>query len=147
MTAIQLEFTFQAPVAVAPVLPAPSLPDRQRRGALANLRGQSAEQAVTADYQHRGYAVLARRWRGIGGEIDLILLGNDGLIFVEVKAARSHDAACQRLSRRQMDRIMMSAQEFCDTQPRGSLTPMRFDLACVDQVGQVSTIENAFWDD
>lgn len=151
MNAVQLELPFDAPVAVTRVSAAPqacdtALANRQRRGSLAFLRGQSAETAVMADYRARGYQVLAQRWRGAGGEIDLILLGDTGLIFVEVKAARSHDAASFRLTRRQMGRIRLSALQFCDTQPLGGLTPIRFDLATVDQVGRVSVLENAFWD-
>jgi putative endonuclease len=88
--------------------------------------------------------VAARRWRGPSGEIDLILHDGDGFIFVEVKKARKHDQAAERLSQRQMSRIAMAAQEFVGTCPRGSLTDMRFDLALVDGQGQVKVIENLY---
>jgi putative endonuclease len=66
---------------------------------------------------------------------------------VEVKKARSlHDAA-HRLSRRQMDRLCATAQAFCEGEPRGSLTDLRFDLALVDGMGRVAIIENAWGED
>ena len=85
-----------------------------------------------------------RRWRGQGGEIDLILRDGDGLIFVEVKQSRCLARAAESLSHRQMQRICASAEEFLGTQPRGSLTDVRFDLALVDQRGDMQIIENAF---
>jgi putative endonuclease len=38
----------------------------------------------------------------------------------------------------------MAASEFVGLEPRGALTPMRFDVATVDQSGQVQVIANAF---
>ncbi|WP_377508586.1 YraN family protein [Octadecabacter sp. R77987] len=106
--------------------------------------GLSAEDAVAQDYQRRGCTVVSRRWRGKGGEIDLIVQSGDGLIFVEVKKSRSHGRAAQSLSRHQMDRISMAASEFLGTQPRGQLTDVRFDLATVNGIGEIAILENAF---
>jgi putative endonuclease len=106
--------------------------------------GLCAEDAVARDYVRRGRSVVQRRWRGKGGEIDLILADGDGLIFVEVKKSCSHGRAAQSLSRRQMDRISMAASEFLGTQPRGQLTDVQFDLATVNDVGEIAILENAF---
>ena len=64
--------------------------------------------------------------------------------FVEVKKADTHDAAAQRLSRRQMDRICMAAMLYADGQPAGSLSDIRFDAALVDAQARVEILENAF---
>ncbi len=80
----------------------------------------------------------------MAGEIDLILRDGDEVIFVEVKKSRTHAQAAQRVTRRQMDRICMAACEFVSGEPRGSLKPMRFDVATVDQTGQVKVVANAF---
>ncbi|MGR3389706.1 MAG: YraN family protein [Sagittula sp.] len=105
--------------------------------------GASAELRVAQDYERRGFPLARRRWRGQGGEIDLIVRDGDGLIFVEVKKSRSFQRAAERLSRQQMNRIISAAEEFLGTQPRGSLTDVRFDLAMVDGYGQIRVIENA----
>lgn len=104
--------------------------------------GMAAEGAVAAQYQGRGHAPAASRWRGTAGEIDLILRDGAGLIFVEVKKARDFTRAAQRLSRAQMERIWATAAEFMAGEPRGQLTEARIDLALVDGIGRVRIIEN-----
>ncbi|MCR8550774.1 YraN family protein [Salipiger sp. P9] len=114
------------------------------RGALGYRAGISAEMRVAQDYERRGYAVARRRWRGRGGEIDLILRDGAGLVFVEVKKSRSFDRALERLSSRQVSRLMVAAEEFAGGEPMGSLTEMRFDVALMDAQGMIRVIENAF---
>ena len=106
--------------------------------------GASAEGQVARDYERRGLPIARRRWRGEGGEIDLIAQDGDGLIFIEVKKSRSFDRAAQRVSRAQMARLQVAAEEFLGTQPLGSLTEVRFDVALVNGYGDLQVIENAF---
>ncbi|WP_037316844.1 YraN family protein [Ruegeria halocynthiae] len=106
--------------------------------------GQAAEQQVAADYERRGFSIAHRRWRGAGGEIDLIARDGDGVVFIEVKKSTSFDKAAARINRRQMDRICASAAQFLDGEPGGQLTNVRFDAALVDASGAVQIIENAF---
>ena len=114
------------------------------RGEMANLSGEAAERRIAMDYERRGFAVARRRWRGAGGEIDLITRNSDGVVFVEVKQSRDFAAAAERLGRRQMDRICASAEQFLAGEPGGLLTNMRFDVALVDATGAFEIIENAF---
>ncbi|QQA42333.1 YraN family protein [Pelagovum pacificum] len=108
------------------------------------MAGLSAETAVERHYGRNGLPVVGRRWRGRGGEIDLIAADGDGLVFVEVKKAQTHDAALWRVTRRQAQRIMDAATEFVGAMPKGLLTAMRFDIATVDAHGEVRIVENAF---
>lgn len=117
---------------------------RHHRGKLAYHAGASAEDTVARAYVSRGCDIAGKRWRGKGGEIDLIVRDNAGLIFVEVKKARDFDRAAHSLSARQMQRICGAAEEYIGTEPTGSLTQVRFDVALVDGVGQMRIIENAF---
>ena len=116
---------------------------RRMQGATGFHAGVAAEARIAQDYERRGYPVARRRWRGQGGEIDLIVHDGDGLVFVEVKQSRSFDAAVARLSQRQMARLQSAAEEFLATQPRGALTDVRFDVALVNGMGAVRIIENA----
>ncbi|MBU2991824.1 YraN family protein [Octadecabacter sp. 1_MG-2023] len=118
----------------------------QQRGATSYHAGLAAEDIVAQRYTRAGYPVLAKRWRGSAGEIDLVVQDDDGIIFIEVKKSRSHAQAAARLTRRQMDRIFGAGSEFLATQPRGQLTDVRFDVALVDGQGHVDVIENAFMD-
>ncbi|WP_372803302.1 YraN family protein [Paracoccus seriniphilus] len=117
---------------------------RQRRGRLANLSGAMAEDLVADRLQAQGMKLLHRRWRGASGEVDLIARDGACMVFVEVKQARSHDVAAQRLNRAQMDRICNAAIEYCAALPSGMDSEMRFDAALVDAMGRVEIIRNAF---
>ncbi|WP_305969897.1 MULTISPECIES: YraN family protein [unclassified Mameliella] len=105
--------------------------------------GLAAEDGVAVDYARRGYPLLARRWRGRSGEIDLVLGDGDGVVVVEVKKSRSFDRAAERLSQRQIGRLLRAGEEFLGTMPRGSLTDIRFDVALVNGQGEIRVIENA----
>ena len=96
---------------------------------------------MARDYTRRGYDILHRRWRGPAGEIDLILRDGAGLIFVEVKKSHSIARAADRLTAAQMRRIYTSAEAFLGTQPHGSLTETRFDVALLDARGQSLTVQ------
>lgn len=89
-------------------------------------------------------AIAHHRWRGDAGEVDLIARNGDQVVFVEVKKSRSFAAASYRLGPRQMDRILAAGSEFISAEPAGLLTDVRFDLALVNNVGDVQVVENAF---
>lgn len=127
-----------AGVIAAPVRKVPEA--RRARGRMAQLAGVLAEDAVLARYLDEGCELLARRWRGMAGEIDLILRQGECTVFVEVKQSVSHAAAAERLGRSQMKRICLAACEYCDNH----LAEMRFDVALVDGLGRIEILENAF---
>lgn len=117
---------------------------RVHTGSMSYHAGLAAEGCVAQDYARRGFALSSMRWRGKTGEIDLIVRDGDGLIFIEVKQSRSFARAAQRISSAQMRRIYACAEEYLGTQPRGSLTDVRFDVALVNGHGETQIIENAF---
>lgn len=106
--------------------------------------GLVAEDQVSAEYRRRGHKTCQRRWRGRGGEIDLIIEDGPGLVFVEVKCARDFARAAERVSRRQMQRIFTTAGEYLARMPNGLDTDARFDVALVDGTGRIEIMENAF---
>lgn len=112
-------------------------------GLVSYQAGLSAEDGVEQTYLRQGYAPLARRFRGARGEIDLVLKGCDGVIFVEVKKSRSHARAAERLSARQIERLFTTASEFLESQPEGQNSNTRFDVALVDGQGRIDIVENA----
>ena len=117
---------------------------RSRRGATAFAAGLFAEESVAREYGRRGYEVVAERWRGQGGEIDLILRKDEEYAFVEVKKSDDHARAASRIGGRQIVRICNAALEYCGRLPTGLLTAMRFDAALVDRLGRVEIVESAF---
>ena len=115
---------------------------KQDRGARAYQAGLSAEDIVARDYEARGYALKTRRHRSTSGEIDLIAAREDEIVFIEVKQSKTHEAAAQALSARQLARIYRAASEYLAGMPSGLDTPSRVDAALVDGQGRVRCLEN-----
>lgn len=113
-------------------------------GARSYHAGRVAEDAVARLYAGTGAPIVARRWRGASGEIDLIARSGSQVIFIEVKQSASHARAAEHLSTRQMSRIATAAAEFLAGEPRGQDTDTRIDVALVDGVGRIEILENAF---
>lgn len=120
---------------------------KQHVGKTAYHSGLAAEGAVEREYCRSGHQHLASRWRGTGGEIDLVFQSSREVIFVEVKKSKSIQSAGSRLSAAQQKRIFATATEFVATLPFGQLTSMRFDVALVDHHGQIEILENALFCD
>jgi putative endonuclease len=113
-------------------------------GARSYQAGLAAEDQVAQLYDRSGRSVCARRWRGSGGEIDLIARDGSEVIFIEVKQSKTHAQAAEHLTPRQMARIYASASEFLAGEPKGQLTDVRFDVALVDGMGRIEVLENAY---
>lgn len=113
-------------------------------GAVSYYSGLAAEHQVAAHYRRRGHELCRHRWRGKGGEIDLIARDGDGFIFVEVKKARDFARAVERVTQRQLRRIYSAATEFLGQTTHGLNTPARIDVALVNATGQIQIIENAY---
>ncbi len=111
--------------------------------------GPRGEQ-MAADYlTRRGYRVVARNYRCRGGEIDLVAVDDDIVVFVEVKTRASDDAAnpevAVHLEKRR--RLTRAGRHFV-ARHRLHEKPCRFDvLAIVDRgtgTPQIEHFEDAF---
>jgi putative endonuclease len=111
---------------------------------MAHLSGALAEDSAARLLERKGMTILARRWRGKAGEIDLIAREGVCLVFVEVKQSATHEDAAFRLGAAQQGRIMRAALEYCESAGQAPLPEMRFDAALVDSQGRVEILERAF---
>lgn len=110
--------------------PAPS--DTARRGAW--RRGWRAESAAALALRLKGYRILARRFRGPGGEIDLVARRGDTLAIVEVKTRADPDAALTAVTPRQRARVERAARAVLATLPDATwaaTATVRFDVIIV----------------
>ncbi len=112
-------------------------------GSVSYHAGLAAEEIVARHYEAQGYRILARRWRGQGGEIDVIATRDAETVFVEVKASATHGAAAWRVGPRQVRRLFDAAAEYMGSLPDGQDSAVRFDVALVDGTGRVEVVENA----
>jgi putative endonuclease len=104
-------------------------PEAQRR--IAFRFGLSAESRAAAFLIAKGYRILARRFRTPLGEIDIVALRRGVLVFVEVKARDSFDAAAEAIGKRQQFRIIAAAQLWLASHPEDVMRDMRFDVVLV----------------
>ena len=111
-------------------------------GAISYHAGLAAERLVASHYERSGHVLKNRRWRGRGGEIDLVFGGGQGFVFVEVKKSGDFATAAERLSGRQLQRIFLAAQEYLGRSGQGLDAPGRIDVALVNGVGAIKIIEN-----
>jgi len=110
------------------------------KGTLNNLQGHSAEAQAARHYIANGCTILENRFKTPNGEVDLIARDGNTLIFIEVKARASIEAAMQSVTPTQWQRIIAVAQSYIEAHT--PTADMRFDLFAADQSGQFTILEN-----
>jgi putative endonuclease len=93
--------------------------------------GLSAESRAAAFLIAKGYRILARRWRGRGGEVDIVARRRGVLVFVEVKAREALDDAAYALGEYQMHRIAAAAETWLARHPADAQRDVRFDVVLI----------------
>src|SRR5438105_9748825 len=91
----------------------------------------SAESRAAAFLIAKGFRILARRWKSPVGEIDIIARRRSLLIFVEVKARDTLDAAAWSVSERQRARIIAAAEAWLAQNPDPRIRDIRLDVMLV----------------
>ncbi|MCA0423908.1 MAG: YraN family protein [Proteobacteria bacterium] len=82
------------------------------RKAATYLFGMEAEWLASVFLRLKGYRILAQRFSAAGGEIDLVAVRGGTLVFVEVKARRSLDAARTAITPQKLTRIERAARAY-----------------------------------
>ncbi|MDR0630919.1 MAG: YraN family protein [Holosporales bacterium] len=106
-------------------------------------KGISAEFCAEKKLRFLGYKILGKRVKTQYGEIDILAQKEKTLIAVEVKQRKTMDYARSCISRRQMARIS-NALMFLASKITESIESYRVDMLCLDAVGHIEHIENAF---
>jgi putative endonuclease len=112
------------------------------------LLGKHGEDLACRELEHRGYAIIARRYRRRGGELDIIARDGGTLVFVEVKARESHafGAAAEAVTGLKRRKI---AELALDYMMRNHLSdcPCRFDVVSIhfdSGAPVIDVFQNAF---
>ncbi len=113
------------------------------RGSRAYHNGIAAEDIAARQYASLGGVELARRWKTKAGEIDLVFRLGGVIVFIEVKARKTHDIAAGAITASQQQRLLNCAHEYL-AQYADLNADCRFDLAMVDGQGQCAVLENIF---
>jgi putative endonuclease len=110
--------------------------------------GKTGEDLACRELERRGYAILDRRYRRRGGELDIVARDGATIVFVEVKAREGREfgdasEAVTAWKQRKMTRLAV------DYVMRHHLTncPCRFDVVSIHFDAEAPVIEvfaNAF---
>lgn len=95
--------------------------------------GAAAERAVRRHLESKGYVYRTSNWRHMRGEIDLVMMEGEELVFVEVKARRSEIAgrAEEGVSKKQAGVLLRTAEMYSLTHPDVEGKFWRIDLVGV----------------
>jgi putative endonuclease len=124
-------------------------PDHEPQLSPTQRRGRQGEDQARAYLESRGLVVVAQNLQNRSGEIDLVAVHRNVLVFVEVRARGSLDygGAAASVNRQKQRRLIRTAQWFL---PRlvaryfgGVTPPCRFDVVSLEPAG-TAWIRDAF---
>jgi len=93
------------------------------------LGSDSEDQA--ADYLlAKGFTIVTRRFKAKRGELDLVALDGDQLVFVEVKQRKEGYVPEESISQAKIDRLYSAAREYVKTAELGD-REFRFDVVAI----------------
>lgn len=131
--------------------------NRQEARQRAEQQGRTAELVALVYLMLTCHRILARRWRGSVGEIDLVARRGRRIIFVEVKFRHRSDAGSGAGSgaggiptAQQRQRIARAAQQFCRQRRISPAFELRFDLIQISPsfggiLFSIRHIRDAWW--
>lgn len=112
--------------------------------------GQIAEDLAQRYLQKQGLRPLCQNWTCRSGELDLVMLDGDTVVFVEVRYRRhaAWGGALESVDVRKQQKLIKAAQHFLHKETRWAKYPCRFDVVAIGSTGDVfgepNWIQNAF---
>lgn len=110
--------------------------------------GDDAEALAAAYLRRSGLQILTQNYRVRGGELDLIVLDGEALVFVEVRYRKSQrfGGAAASIDSRKQQRLIHAAQVYLMKHPHQAQRPCRFDCILLDALSteHIDWIKDAF---
>ncbi|MFL9814648.1 YraN family protein [Stutzerimonas sp. VN223-3] len=111
--------------------------------------GQLAETYAQRYLERHGLRLLHRNWSCRSGELDLVMLDGDTVVFVEVRYRRhaAWGGALESVDQRKQRKLIKAAQLFLQKEGRWFRHPCRFDVVAIEATDTADTpnwIRNAF---
>ncbi len=110
--------------------------------------GKKGEDLACRELQRRGYAILARRYRSLIGELDIVARDGQTLVFVEVKTRHGSrfGRAVEAITAAKRRKITVLAIDYL-TRHKALAHPCRFDVVAIT-IGTggttIDVLQNAF---
>ena len=95
--------------------------------------GTAAEAFVAGRLARRGYVIIERNWRVRGGEIDIVALDGETLVFIEVKARTGEraGAAEDAVDFRKLGRLLRAGEMYVESHPEHGDRLWRVDVVAI----------------
>jgi putative endonuclease len=111
--------------------------------------GKTGEDLACEELERRGYAIVARRYRRRGGDIDIIARDGETMVFIEVKAREGRDfgEAAEAVTAFKRRRIARLAADYMARRRCRHDCPCRFDVVSIHlDAGRprIEVFQNAF---
>lgn len=96
--------------------------------------GAEFEQRASVELERAGLKPLARNYTTRHGELDLVMLDRDTVVFVEVRyrVRTGHGDALASITRGKQDKLIRTAQLWLAAYPQYAQRPCRFDVISYD---------------
>ena len=121
-----------------PIVPGPSEPSTLELGA-------SAETVAVLLLESRGYHIVERNFRCKLGELDIIAIDGDVMVFVEVRsrASAEHGDAVDSINTRKRRKVTRAAEVYL-LQKKPSFLDYRFDVVAINGDDDVALYQDAW---
>jgi len=100
-------------------------------------QGDAAEERACRHLDRSGFAIVERKYRAKGGEIDIVARKGDVLVFVEVRSRAVPDFGTpeESVTPQKRRRIVLAARRYLSNVPPSSWREARFDVIAIDGSG------------
>jgi putative endonuclease len=105
-------------------------------------RGRRGERVAARALRRRGWTIVATRWRGGGGELDLVAARGGVLAICEVKTRSDPRALDEPLTATQRARMRRAATAFLARRPDLARGEVQLDLITVHLRGPLSRMRH-----
>ncbi|MBN6713049.1 YraN family protein [Pseudomonas capsici] len=112
--------------------------------------GREAEACALLYLQQQGLRPITQNWSCKRGELDLVMLDGDTVVFVEVRYRRHSGwgGAMESVDFRKQEKLITAAQLFLQQESQWADHPCRFDVIAVDgdpgKSAPLKWLKNAF---
>lgn len=95
--------------------------------------GAAGEAYVAGRLAREGYAIVARNWHARGGELDIVALDGETLVFVEVRVRSGERfvSAEESVDDAKLERLYSAAEAFLTKHPAHQDRIWRVDLVAI----------------
>jgi putative endonuclease len=108
-------------------------------------QGKQGEELAAAELESAGMKIIDKNFRSVHGEVDLIALDGDTIVFIEVKSWSVYGMENLQygLDRKKQRRIIETAKYFLSVNRKYNKMAIRFDVVFVNK-DKVTHLASAF---